>query len=160
MHEQILSISPRNTVGDHATLFKSTNCKVLLTPSPARSPIVAAIQDALPLQLLDSPSVQDLLNNYHPHYSFPKNFATAKDEPLVVLHTSGTTGVPKPIVYTHAFAASCIQWGQLKAPEGFESQFSLLQSNRQFITLPFFHVRPVLVKNLALPAKLLHKVIS
>ena len=98
------------------------------------------ILKARSLQLLDSPSLDDLLANTYPHYPFRKSFAEARNEPLVVVHTSGTTGVPKPIVYSHDFAASFIQWGQMEPPPGFETQGSHCQSNRFFITLPFFHV--------------------
>lgn len=38
-----------------------------------------------------------------------KVFKKSRTKPLVVVQTSGTTSVPKPINYTHDFAASCIQ---------------------------------------------------
>ena len=93
-----------------------------------------------PIQVLDSPSLDQLLADTYPHFPFEKTFLQARHEPLVVVHTSGTTAVPKPIVYTHDFAASYVQWAQLEPPPGFEMQVSLCQSNRLFVTLPFFHV--------------------
>ena len=137
---KLLLVSPRNTVTDHISLFNATGCRALLTPPAPHSPIVEGILKARSLQVLDSPSLDDLLANTYPHYPFRKSFAEARNEPLVVVHTSGTTGVPKPIVYSHDFAASYIQWGQMEPPPGFETQVSLCQSNRFFITLPFFHV--------------------
>lgn len=137
---QLLLVSPRNTISDHISLFKATDCKVLLTPRTPQSPLVTSILKVHSLPLLDSPSLHELLDNDYSHYAFPKAFAEARNEPLVVVHTSGTTAVPKAIIYTHDFAASYIQWGQLEPPSGFESQISLIQSNRLFVTLPFFHV--------------------
>lgn len=102
--------------------------------------MVTAILEKHPLKILHSPGLYELLDSSYCHYPFPKSFANARNEPLVVVHTSGTTSVPKPIVYTHDFAASYIQWSQLEAPTGFESQVSLVQSNRLMVTLPFFHV--------------------
>jgi len=137
---KLLLVSPRNTVSDHISLFKATECRIMLTPPAPRSPIVQAIIESHPLQLLNSPTLDELLRGNYAHYPFCKSFAEARHEPLVVVHTSGTTAVPKPIVYTHDFAASYIQWTQLEPPPGFETQVSLCQSNRFFITLPFFHV--------------------
>lgn len=136
----MLLISPRNTVSDRISLFQSTDCKVLLTLAEPQSPVVSAILKKDPIQTVYTPGVYELLESSYAHYPFPKIFADAKDEPLVIVHTSGTTSGPKPIIYTHDFAASYIQWSQLEAPPGFESQVSLVQSNRLMVTLPFFHV--------------------
>lgn len=125
---------------DHISLFEATGCRVLLTSLAPNTSIVTGILKAHPLQVVDSPTLYELLDKDLPYYPFRKTFMEARNEPLVVVHTSGTTAVPKPIVYTHDFAACCIQWGQLKPPPGFEAQVSLCQSNRFFVTLPFFHV--------------------
>ena len=101
---------------------------------------MAAFLEENPIQIVYTPGVYELLDSNYAHYPFSKIFAEAKDEPLVVVHTSGTTSEPKPIIYTHDFAASYIQWCQLEPPPGFESQTSLVQSNRLMVTLPFFHV--------------------
>lgn len=139
-HLKLLLVSPRNTVSDNISLFEASECRALLTPPAPRSPIVQALIESHPLQHLDSPSLDQLLRGIYPHFPFCKSFAEARHEPLVVVHTSGTTAVPKPIVYTHDFAASYIQWAQLEPPPGFETQVSLCQSNRFFVALPFFHV--------------------
>ena len=39
-------------------------------------------------------------------FSYDKTFEEAKNDPIVISHTSGTTGMPKPIVWTHAIAAT------------------------------------------------------
>lgn len=85
--------------------------------------------------------MEELFENTYPHFPFRKTFQEARGEPLVVVHTSGTTSLPKPIIYTHDFAASYIQLSQLVPPPGFESQIQLVQGNRLFVTLPAFHVR-------------------
>ena len=35
------------------------------------------------------------------HYAFAKTWEQAKSDRWVIIHTSGTTGMPKPIYYTH-----------------------------------------------------------
>lgn len=138
----MLLISPRNTVHDHISLFEETQCRVILAPIFPRSPVVQGILEVYTLRVLDSPSLEELLDNSYPPYQYRKTFAEARNEPLLVVHTSGTTGRPKPIVFSHDFAASYIQWSQLAPPPGFESQVALCQSIRFFVTLPFFHVSP------------------
>ncbi|KAL8971945.1 MAG: hypothetical protein Q9183_000808 [Haloplaca sp. 2 TL-2023] len=136
---KILVISPRNTVQDHISLFKETECRVMLTPTTPQSPAVRSILEVDALRVLNSPSLAELLEtNYH-HYSYRKTFAEARNEPFLVVHTSGTTATPKPIVFTHDFVASFIQCSQSEPPPGFESQVTLCQSNRFFVALPFFH---------------------
>lgn len=49
-------------------------------------------------EVLDSEPVQ--------HYAFETSFEEAKDDPWLILHTSGSTGLPKPITYTHAAVAA------------------------------------------------------
>ncbi|KAL8658299.1 MAG: hypothetical protein Q9226_001115 [Calogaya cf. arnoldii] len=137
---KMLLISARNTVQDHISLFEQTQCRVLLAPITPRSPVVQAISEAYKSRILDSPSLKELLGNNYPHYQYRKTFADARNDPFFVVHTSGTTGTPKPVVFSHDFAASFIQWSQLAPPPGFESQVSLCQSNRFFVTLPFFHL--------------------
>ncbi|KAI4277762.1 MAG: hypothetical protein LQ337_001520 [Flavoplaca oasis] len=136
---KILVISPRNTVHDHISLFEETKCRVILTPATPRSPAVRDILEVDPLRVLDSPSLAELLENSYHHYPYRKTFAEARNEPFLVVHTSGTTATPKPIVFTHDFVASFIQFSQLAPPPGFESQVALCQSNRFFVALPFFH---------------------
>ncbi|KAL9017855.1 MAG: hypothetical protein Q9185_004803 [Variospora sp. 1 TL-2023] len=124
---------------NHIYLFEETQCRVILAPINPRSPVVQAILEVSTPRVLDSPGLEELLDNSYPPYQYLKTFAEARNEPLVVVHTSGTTRRPKPIVLTHDFAASFIQWDQLASPPGFESQVALCQSNRFFVTLPFFH---------------------
>lgn len=104
-------------------------------------PVVDEIVAAHTLRVIRAPSVEELLTTKYPHYAFDKTFDEARDEPLVVLHTSGTTSLPKPIVYTHDFAACVNRITQLDPPAGFESLDKNFQANRQFVMLPPFHVR-------------------
>lgn len=82
---------------------------------------------------------------YFPH---GKIFEEAKGEPLVALHTSGTTGLPNPVIYTHDYAAAYIRALQLEPPEGFESLDRKSEDGRVFSLTAPFHVRFFLSCNL------------
>lgn len=140
----MLLVSPRNTIQGYTSLFEALQCKILINPPGPSLPIVDAILNAYQLQVITSPGFEELVERTYPHYPFRKTFAEARSEPLVVVHTSGTTSLPKPIIYTHDFAASYIQLSQLVPPAGFESQIQLVQGNRLFVTPPAFHVRYII----------------
>ncbi|CAN8100799.1 unnamed protein product [Discula destructiva] len=75
----------------------------------------------------------------HPQFLFKTTFETAKFEPLVVLHTSGSTGLPKPIIWTHDSAVRHMQNTDLKAPQGTTSVEGLIAGKRVMVTTSPFH---------------------
>ena len=132
--------SPGYSIAGLAYLLDGLDCKIILAPSSTPN-IVPAFLAVRPLKLLNVQEVEGLLTEDHPHFPFDKCFETARHEPLVVLHTSGTTSHPKPILWTHDFAASFIQHNQWAPPPGEESVDKLYRGNRVIPILPVFHVR-------------------
>ena len=76
--------SPRNSVVAHESLFKQLNCTKFLAPTP-RPPPVTAILDAFKMDVLEVPSVDELLNTPHPHFEFSKTYPEAAKERMVVV---------------------------------------------------------------------------
>ena len=64
----------------------------------------------------------------------------ALSDPFFVVHTSGSTGIPKPLLYTHATAATNTEMMSLNPPSGYESQDRMYQGKRVFITFPPYRV--------------------
>lgn len=93
---------------------------MLITTDP-EPPTVKGLAAHIKLQKIIVPSVEELLTTEYEHFPFSKTFEQARDEPLVSLHTSGTTGLPKPVIYTHDWAASYTRAMQMEPPAGFES---------------------------------------
>lgn len=48
--------------------------------------------------------------------------------------------MPKPLVYNHSFGAMHTTMTSLEPPFGLESQASMFQGKRVFMTFPPFHV--------------------
>lgn len=122
-------------------LLQTADCKVLITPvqrPPAISAIVSAQKKEL--RVLEIPTVDELLNTHARHFPYNKSFDQARQDPLTVMHTSGSTGFPKPITWTHDFAAAYAKQLQLDPPPGFESIDKLYEGNRVFVMFPPFHV--------------------
>lgn len=99
----MLASSHMNSLAGHLNLFDQTNCNVLVY---AESVNVDDIICARPLRQVVIPEVEQLLNgDPAPQYPFRWSYEEAKSNPYLVLHTSGTTGLPKPIVISHAYPA-------------------------------------------------------
>jgi thioester reductase-like protein/acyl-CoA synthetase (AMP-forming)/AMP-acid ligase II len=94
--------------------------------------------------VIQIPSLQELLSgderNSPPDYPYEKSYEEAKDEPIFVLHTSGSTGIPKPLIYTHRFVTRTVNLTTLPAPEGFSSGNDTIRSGHWFTFLAPFHI--------------------
>ncbi|KAF2198724.1 acetyl-CoA synthetase-like protein [Delitschia confertaspora ATCC 74209] len=133
-----LFTSPRNSIPAHCELFEKSKCQTMLTPSPP-PPAVEPLLAAYPMKHLQVPSVVDLLDTVHPHYPYNKTFDTARLEPFVVIHTSGSTGMPKPLFWTHETAVVHSRYIAQDPPPGFQALDRLFQGKRMLNTFPPFH---------------------
>ena len=83
--------SPRNSLDAHINLLEVQNCRTIIVPEPEPS-YVAPLLNAHPMRILRLPSLEELFNGKSLHYEYNKSFEEARDNPFVVLHTSGSTG--------------------------------------------------------------------
>lgn len=95
------------------------------------------------------PELEDLLSDDDVRdFPFVKTFEEAKHDPFLILHTSGSTGLPKPVTFTHAVVAA--HDAQAAVPPSSESDIKACGWQRQIwaelmqgkFTSPFapFHV--------------------
>lgn len=138
----MLFTSPRCSTTAQVKLINAVSCRTLLVLSDI-PPVADLILEACELRVLQIPDIEELFGRRYPHYQFEESFEQARDEPLVVLHTSGTTGFPKPIIWTHDWAASFASERRLSPPAGFESSDSLICGNRILSLMPPFHVSSI-----------------
>lgn len=108
--------------------------------SETHVPAADMILESHQMQFFQVPRLQELLDQEYPSYPFDKTFEEARNEPLVVLHTSGTTGFPKPVIWTHDWAASFVQQRSLSPPPGFDFADNMLLRKRLLSLMPPFHV--------------------
>ena len=76
-----------------------------------------------------------------PIYPYDKTFAEARQEPFVILHTSGSTGLPKPIRVPNGSLATVDAQHLLPPVEGrlTHAQY-FLEPRTAYSTYPNFHV--------------------
>lgn len=135
----MLFLSPRYSLLGYTNLLKSTDCKTMLAPVP-QPPITASILKAHVMRVHHIPEAEELLGEIHPHFPYEKSFEQARGEPLVVLHTSGTTGLPKPVIWTHDWAASFAEQLAKEPPAGYENVHRMMLGTRCFSLMPCYHV--------------------
>lgn len=70
--------------------------------SQEMAPLVDTIRAAKThLRYWSIPSLDDLLSATSPHFAYDHDFDEAKGHPILILHSSGSTGLPKPVIMTN-----------------------------------------------------------
>ncbi|KAF7956004.1 hypothetical protein EAE96_004925 [Botrytis aclada] len=131
--------SPRNSVAAQTNLLDRLKCRTVLSPTPRPSQITGILEANSHLRVFEVPSVEDILKIKRRRFSFDKTFFKANQEPFVVVHTSGSTGFPKPMIWTHQTALRNIALMALDPPAGYKSQHQMYEGKRVFLTFPPFH---------------------
>ncbi|KAL4890135.1 hypothetical protein BDV59DRAFT_195244 [Aspergillus ambiguus] len=133
--------SPRNSKVAFQTMLSKLSCRVLLTTTP-EPPSIKRMTDGYAMAKVIIPSLEELLDcSVVKDYPYSKCLNHARSDPIFVLHTSGSTGIPKPLVYTNEFVTRLAQVSSLSEPKSGEAyNLSRLYTTGLFYCmLPPFH---------------------
>ncbi|CEF78594.1 unnamed protein product [Fusarium graminearum] len=99
-----LFLSPKNNVTGALAVLNASDCGIWVKPKEQPMfPLLEGILQEKYLKILELPSIDELFDTESVEpFPFDKTFEKSKHEPFCILHTSGTTGVPKPVFWTHA----------------------------------------------------------
>jgi acyl-coenzyme A synthetase/AMP-(fatty) acid ligase len=88
-------------------LLASTNCKYLLHTAQEKDQIELLLQGYPPIRPIIVPDLNTWLYAAQiTPYPYTKSWHESKNDPWLIFHTSGTTGFPKLITYTHLMMTS------------------------------------------------------
>ncbi|KAI3395952.1 hypothetical protein diail_663 [Diaporthe ilicicola] len=137
--------SPSNTVAANKMLFKDVGAKTMLFSSEGFEVLEALHAETKEdMRWVEVPKYDDFLSKERVEdFPFTYTFEEAKNKPFIGLHTSGTTGHPKPIYWTHSAApifASQVDRNIRPAGSCEELVYEQLWSGtRFFMSFPFYH---------------------
>ncbi|KAF5534203.1 transferase family [Fusarium napiforme] len=105
---QVIFLSPGNSIEAALGLLEATKCALWVhRVDYPLYPLVARIQQTRELRILEIPTVTELLHaSSSANYPYTKTYDEAMGDPFCILHTSGTTGLPKPIYLSNGLLAT------------------------------------------------------
>ena len=111
---------------------------LLATGAPAIAQGVLAVR---PLQLLSLPEIDYFMDDGLDVeiYQWQGTFDEVKDKVFLILHTSGSTGLPKPVFVTHGVFASNDAHQLIPSLGGSPTVINFLAGKMIFIAFPPFH---------------------
>lgn len=90
----------------NASLLEQTKCTHVLYAPEVENVVTPLLKERPETKIHKIASLEELILSEAKHYPFEKEYEKAKWDPILILHSSGSTGPPKPIVMNHAtFAA-------------------------------------------------------
>ncbi|KAI4126720.1 MAG: hypothetical protein LQ341_006851 [Variospora aurantia] len=99
---KILLPTPFTTNEEQIHLVKTTNCRAFVCAKSFEKQVHGIVKASQDMPVVVAPEVAELLaEGPSPPYAYTKSWEEAKDDPWIIFHTSGTTGLPKPITYTN-----------------------------------------------------------
>ncbi|UKZ86441.1 putative NRPS-like protein biosynthetic cluster [Trichoderma asperellum] len=142
-HRQALFISPRNSLEAQLSLFKRTQCAQILYESSMQSTVEPWLQ-FYPMPAKAVPPLEVWLQSTASHVPYNVSFEEARWHPLAVLHTSGSTGIPKPVTVRQGSAAIVDDLREVYM-DGSPVLWSYLPSHcsKIFAPMPSFHMAGV-----------------
>ncbi|KAL8960571.1 MAG: hypothetical protein Q9193_002747 [Seirophora villosa] len=138
-HEwQMLFLSPRNNLEGHLNVLQGVECQIFLR---ARDTNVDHILNERVMRADVVPELEDLLDATPVEtYPYTKSFQEAHMDPCLVLHTTGSTGLPKPVTWKVGILSTYEAWRTIPAVDGYVPTTEVYQqSKRAYTSMPLFH---------------------
>lgn len=146
----ILCSAPRNSLPMHLHLMEVASCDTILHATGIDVSHITKEREAIVYEI---PGLLELLGltllNKPKNYPYPKVYNDeTKMEPLAVLHTSGSTGMPKPIVIRNDYPIRSARQAFLEPWDGritIEEEFS--KASRRYFAFPPWHAGGLMLFN-------------
>ena len=139
---QALLTSPRNSIEGHLHLMNATKSTRLIFTKELRTQAMELAMRNDNITVVQAPDVDSFLNDDTQPSSYPSKVGNdiADTENVLILHSSGTTGLPKPIPIKAGVYRGIESLFKDPAPKGRRFMYEDLHNPRVTITtLPFFH---------------------
>ncbi|KAF2683122.1 acetyl-CoA synthetase-like protein [Lentithecium fluviatile CBS 122367] len=98
---KVLLPSLRNSPWINASLLEQTQCSHLLYAPEVEALITPLLGNQSNIRIHPVQPLETLIQPETPHYPYEKSYEEAKWDPILILHSSGSTGPPRPIQMNH-----------------------------------------------------------
>lgn len=134
----MLFLSPKNSDDGHLNVLEKADCHIFLT---AKNTEFDHVLSRRKMKTATLPELQELLENTPvPVYPYTKTFDQARKDPCLVLHTTGSTGLPKPITWKLEILSTYEAWRITPPVNGYVPTTEVYQeSRRAYNCMPLYH---------------------
>ncbi|KAL1885457.1 putative NRPS-like protein biosynthetic cluster [Paecilomyces lecythidis] len=134
--------STRNSDDAFLHLLKATECSKFVCGVERKARILDIKKLKPDLEIIEIPSLAEMLANEAQHYPYNRTYEEVKDETCLIIHSSGTTGIPKPVPLTHGYIACLDRNAFMPHPPNRKSTlwYDLTRKDLLLGTTPFFHL--------------------
>ncbi|OQE47358.1 hypothetical protein PENCOP_c001G05559 [Penicillium coprophilum] len=144
LQARILLLSPRASISIYENLTQECQCSLLLYDSEFAGTANKIFQKRK-VDILQVSGLEELLGDLDPveHFPYEGSWNTLSSFPIVILHTSGSTGMPKLVPFTHSALAAIDAHRLLsqKESKAIESQLEVVSGYKVvYMAFPLFHV--------------------
>lgn len=141
---QLLIPSVRNSESGNLSLLDEVNCSKLFHSSEFAAKINSLKERKLGAESWVLPALDELLTGVTKHFPYEKTWSEARTDPILIAHTSGSTGAPKPITVTNSVYAVEDNMRNIPKIKGRKNQdysiFNFEGGGRFYSSFPPFHV--------------------
>lgn len=134
----MLFLSPRNNLEGNISVLQRADCQIFLR---AQDINVKQILSQRVMRTGIVPPLEELLDmSPVKTYPYEKTFEDAHMDPCLVLHTTGSTGLPKPITWKVGILSTYEAWRTVPHVNGYVPTTEIYQqSKRAYTSMPLFH---------------------
>jgi thioester reductase-like protein len=146
-HMQALLLSVRNSPEGQASLIHETQCRALLHGAGI-VPFVRNVETAVPsLPRHQVPTFDELCRQGSQDGLYEGSYNESETARVLVLHTSGSTGLPKPVYVGNGALATVIYQPHLQSEDGRENCMGMLMGSTDSVLVmaPFFHTMGIML---------------
>ncbi|KAI1296444.1 acetyl-CoA synthetase-like protein [Xylaria venustula] len=136
----MLFTSPRNNLDGHVNVLEKSDCQIFLYASDSHTD-VQPILERRPMRTLTVPTLKDLLGSSPAEvYPYNKVFEDDRHDPCLILHTTGSTGLPKPIIWKMGMLTTYEAWRLVPSVDDYVLTTTIYQqATRAYTSMPLFH---------------------
>lgn len=134
----MLFLSPKNTLDGHLNVLDGVDCHIFLGGKGSKPEEILLKRN---MKTGFVPELHEFLDDSPVDtYPYHKTFDEARMDPCLVLHTTGSTGLPKPITWKNANLATYEAWRTIPPVSGYAPTTVVYQeARRAYTSMPLYH---------------------